>query len=324
VRLSLLDPLTVKDVTLRNRIVMPPMQTGRASFAGEVTSRLMNFYVLRSSAIGLPIVEHCYVSPTGKIGPKQLGIYSDSLTEGFEKLASAIHSVGAPAVVQISHAGGVANEKVIGTKPAGPSERGKTRTLTVEELYTIAEDFKMAAERAVKAGFDGVEIHGAHGYLLNQFFSPLLNKREDEFGGSLENRMRFPMLVVDKVESALGGRLLLYRLGSDDLAPHGIQIEESVLFAKGLEEAGVDILDVSGGMCGAMPKQLKKVAGYFVPQAAQIKKAVKVPVIGVGGIYTAAFANSLVSERKVDLVAVGRAQWHDYEWAQKAVHLLTK
>jgi len=303
---------------------MPPMQTGRASFAGEVTSRLMNFYVLRSSAIGLPIVEHCYVSPTGKIGPKQLGIYSDSLTEGFEKLASAIHSVGAPAVVQISHAGGVANEKVIGTKPAGPSERGKTRTLTVEELYTIAEDFKMAAERAVKAGFDGVEIHGAHGYLLNQFFSPLLNKREDEFGGSLENRMRFPMLVVDKVESALGGRLLLYRLGSDDLAPHGIQIEESVLFAKGLEEAGVDILDVSGGMCGAMPKQLKKVAGYFVPQAAQIKKAVKVPVIGVGGIYTAAFANSLVSERKVDLVAVGRAQWHDYEWAQKAVHLLTK
>jgi NADPH2 dehydrogenase len=315
----LLDPLKVKNVTLRNRIVMPPMQTGRASFAGEVTSRLINFYVLRSAAIGLPIVEHCYVSPTGKIGPKQLGIHSDSLTEGFEKLAAAIHAVGAPAIVQISHAGGVANEKVIGTKPAGPSERGKTRALTIDELDTIADDFKLAAERAVKAGFDGVELHGAHGYLLNQFFSPLLNKRDDDFGSSLENRMRFPMLVLEKVRSVLRGRLLLYRLGSDDLAPNGIQIRESVLFAKKLEAAGVDILDVSGGMCGSEPKQLKHIKGYFIPQAAEVKKAVKVPVIGVGGIKDAEFADQLVREGKVDLVAVGRALWHDYEWAQKAV-----
>ena len=298
---------------------MPPMQTGRASFAGEVTSRLINFYTLRSSAIGLPIVEHCYVSSAGKIGPKQLGIYSDSLTDGLEKLASAIHSVGAPAVIQISHAGGVANEKVIGTKPAGPSERGKTRALTIEELHVIANDFMLAAERAVKAGFDGVELHGAHGYLLNQFFSPLLNKREDEFGGSLENRMRFPMLVLEKVSSVLGRRLLLYRIGSDDLAPNGIHIQESVLFAKKLEASGVDILDVSGGMCGSEPKQLQHTKGYFIPQGAEIKKAVKVPVIGVGGIKDAEFADNLVREGKVDLVAVGRALWHDHEWAQKAL-----
>ena len=318
----LLDSLKVKDVTLRNRIVMPPMQTGRASFAGEVTSRLINFYVLRSAAVGLPIVEHCYVSPAGKIGPKQLGIYSDSLIDGFEKLASAIHAVGAPAVVQISHAGGVANEKVIGTKPAGPSERGKTRALTKEELHTIADDFKLAAKRAIKAGFDGVELHGAHGYLLNQFFSPLLNKREDEFGGSLENRMRFPMLVLEEVRSVLGGRLLLFRLGSDDLAPNGIQIQDSVLFAKKLEAAGVDVLDVSGGMCGSEPKQLTHMKGYFIPQAAEVKKAVKVPVIGVGGIKDAEFADQLVREGKVDLVAVGRALWHDHEWAQKALLIL--
>jgi NADPH2 dehydrogenase len=317
--MMLLDSLKVKDVTLRNRIVMPPMQTGRASFKGEVTSRLINFYVLRSAAVGLLIVEHCYISPAGKIGPKQLGIYSDSLIEGFEKLAAAIHAVGAPAVVQISHAGGVANEKVIGTKPAGPSERGKTRALTTDELYSIADDFKLAAERAVKAGFDGVELHGAHGYLLNQFFSPLLNKREDEFGGSLENRMRFPMLVLEKVRSVLGGRLFLYRMGSDDLAPNGIQIQESVLFAKKLEAAGVDILDVSGGMCGSEPKQLHNIKGYFIPQAAEVKKAAKVPVIGVGGIKDAEFADQLVREGKVDLVAVGRALWHDHEWAQKAL-----
>ena len=126
---GLLDPLTVKGVTLRNRIVMPPMQSGRASFEGAVTGKLINFYVRRSSALGLPIVEHAYVSPTGKIGPKQLGIYDDSLIEGLEKLASGIHSVGAPAVVQISHAGGVANKKVIGTTPVGPSTRDKTRML---------------------------------------------------------------------------------------------------------------------------------------------------------------------------------------------------
>jgi NADPH2 dehydrogenase len=284
------------------------MQTGRASFEGAVTSRLISFYVRRSSAVGLPIVEHAYVSPTGKIGPKQLGIYDDSLIPGFEKLASAIHAVGAPAVVQISHAGGVANKKIIGATPAGPSETGKTRKLEVNEMYNIADEYVLAAERAVKAGFDGVELHGAHGYLLNQFFSPLFNKREDEYGGSLSNRMRFPLVVVGKVRERLKGKLLLYRLGADDLAPNGTHIEGAIAFAKRLEQSGVDLIDVSGGMCGSEPKQLRQVKGYFVPQASAIKKTVKVPVVGVGGICEAEFADKLVSEGKVDLVAVGRGQ----------------
>lgn len=300
------------------------MQSGRASFEGEVTNRLINFYLRRSPAIGLPIVEHAYISPLGKIGPKQLGIYDDSLVPGFEQLTSAIHSVGAPAVVQISHAGGVANKKVIGAIPVGPSEREKMRMLEKTELYTIAEEYALATDRAVKAGFDGVELHGAHGYLLNQFFTPLLNKREDEFGGSLENRMRFPLLVVEKVRRCLGGRLLLYRLGSDDLAPMGTRIEEAVVFARKLEQAGVDILDVSGGMCGSEPKQLCQIKGYFVPQASEIKKAVKVPVIGVGGITDAEHADQLVSDGKVDLVAVGRALWHDSEWPKKAAETLIR
>lgn len=302
---------------------MPPMQSGRASFEGEVTNKLVNFYVRRSPAIGLPIVEHAYVSLTGKIGPKQLGIYDDSLIDGFEKLASGIHSVGAPAVVQISHAGGVANKKVIGTTPAGPSECGKTRMLERSELFSLAQDYASATGRAIKAGFDGVELHGAHGYLLNQFISPLINKRQDEFGGSLENRMRFPLMVVDKVKQCLGDKLLLYRLGSDDLAPMGTNIQDAVAFAKKLEEAGVAILDVSGGMCGSEPKQLRQIKGYFIPQASEVKKKVNIPVIGVGGIKEAKFADSLVTEGKVDLVAVGRAMWHDFEWAQKAVKALS-
>jgi 2,4-dienoyl-CoA reductase-like NADH-dependent reductase (Old Yellow Enzyme family) len=176
----------------------------------------------------------------------------------------------------------------------------------------------------MKAGFDGVELHGAHGYLLCQFFSPLLNKRQDEFGGSLENRMRFPLIVTEKVRKVLDGKLLLYRIGADDLAPNGIQIAESASFAKKLEQAGVDIIDVSGGMCGAEPKRLENVKGYFIPQASEIKKAVKAPVIGVGGITAATYADKLVREGKVDLVAVGRALLKEPDWAEKACTFLSR
>jgi NADPH2 dehydrogenase len=319
---GLLEPLKVKNYTLRNRIVLPPMQTGRASFEGGVTNRLINFYVRRAAVLGLPIVEHSYVSPSGKIGPKQLGIHDDSVIGGFADLADALHEVGAPAVVQLSHAGAVTNRRVIGVEPVGPSQREKSRMLSIEEIFSLVNVFGLAAERAVKAGFDGVELHGAHGYLLNQFYSPLFNRREDEFGGSLEKRMRFPLLVVERVRRYLGNRLLLYRLGADDLAPYGTHIEDSVVFAKRLEGSGVDILDVSGGMCGSEPRQLRQVKGYFVPQAAEIKRAVTVAVIGVGGITQPEHADMLVREGKVDLVAIGRAFWGDPQWAEKAVEML--
>lgn len=319
----LTEPLQVKDYKLRNRIVLPPMQTGRADFDGSVTNKLINFYIHRSTHTGLPIVEHAYISPTGKIGPKQLGIYDDKLIAGFQKLSEGIHSVGAPAVVQISHAGGVANRKVINTQPAGPSSVGKTRMLETCELKIIAEEYASATVRAVKADFDGIELHGAHGYLLCQFFSPLLNKRTDEFGGNLENRMRFPLMVVEKVKQCLGKKLLLYRLGADDLAPYGTHVEDAIVFAKRLQDLGVDILDISGGMCGSEPKQLRDVVGYFIPQAEVIKQAVKVPVIGVGGITQAEYADKLVYEGRVDLVAVGRAFWKDAQWAEKAINKLT-
>jgi 2,4-dienoyl-CoA reductase-like NADH-dependent reductase (Old Yellow Enzyme family) len=135
--------------------------------------------------------------------------------------------------------------------------------------------------------------------------------------------MRFPLMVTEKVRRRLGkDRLLLYRLGADDLAPMGTHVEDAVAFALKLQEVGVDILDVSGGMCNSMPRQLAQVKGYFIPQAERVKKAVKVPVIGVGGITEPAFANQLVAEGKVDLVAVGRALLHDNEWAQKAAQAL--
>jgi 2,4-dienoyl-CoA reductase-like NADH-dependent reductase (Old Yellow Enzyme family) len=298
------------------------MQTGRATVEGAVTDRLIGFYVRRSAALGMLIVEHCYVSARGRLSLKQLGIYDDELIRGLQKLAGSVHAVGTPVVVQISHAGGVANRNVIGTEPAGPSATGKTRELTRSEIEGLVEEFVVAAERAIKAGFDGVELHGAHGFLLNQFFSPLLNKRGDEYGGSLENRMRFPLMVVERVRESVGGRLLLYRLGADDLAPNGTQVEDSAAFAVKLEQCGVDVVDVSGGMCGGEPKQLRRVKGYFVPQAYEVKKAVRIPVIGVGRITEAEYADRLVREGKVDLVAVGRALWRDPKWAEKAVEAL--
>ena len=301
---------------------MPPMQTGRATVEGAVTDRLISFYVRRSAALGLVIVEHCYVSVRGKLSMKQLGIYGDELISGLERLASSIHAVGTPVVVQITHAGGVANRKVIGAEPAGPSATQNTRELTRSEIEALVEEFAEAAERAIKAGFDGVELHGAHSFLLNQFFSPLLNKRGDEYGGSLENKMRFPLMVVEKVREIVRGRLLLYRLGADDLDPNGTRIEDSTAFAAKLEQWGVDVIDVSGGLCGSEPKQLRNVKGYFVPQAYEIKKTVGVPVIGVGGITEAEYADRLVRDGKVDLVAVGRALWKDPKWAEKAVEAL--
>jgi NADPH2 dehydrogenase len=301
---------------------MPPMQTGRATINGAVTDRLIGFYTRRSGTLGLLIVEHCYVSERGKLSHKQLGIYDDELIEGLERLASKIHALATPVVVQISHAGGVAIREVIGSQPAGPSATKLSRKLSKSEIDDSAEEFATAAERAIKAGFDGVELHGAHGFLLNQFFSPLLNKRKDEYGGSLENRMRYPLMVVKRIRERIRNRLLLYRLGADDLDPNGTHIEDAVAFAVKLEQHGVDVIDVSGGLCGSEPKQLRNVAGYFIPQAYKIKKAVSTPVVGVGGITQAEYADKLVRDRKVDLVAVGRALWKDPKWAEKAVEIL--
>jgi len=298
------------------------MQTGRATIEGAVTNRLINFYVRRSTALGLLIVEHCYVSAAGRLSFKQLGIHDDNLISGLEKLATSIHAVGTPVVVQISHAGGVANRHVIGRRPAGPSATRRARKLIKSEIESLVEEFAVATERAIKAGFDGVELHGAHGFLFNQFLSPLLNKRKDEYGGSLENRIRFPLMAVEKVRESLKGRLLLYRLGADDLNPNGTRIEDAATFAVKLEQHGVDIIDVSGGMCGSEPRQLRKVKGYFVPQAYEIKKAVTAPVIGVGGITKAEYADKLIRDGKIDLVAVGRALWKDPQWAEKAAERL--
>ena len=300
------------------------MQTSLATTEGAVTEKLIEHYTHRSRALGLLIVEHSYVSLDGRISERQLGIYDDSLVLGLETLSSNVHATGTPIVIQINHAGRIASEETTGTKPVAPSPNGNARELQVQEIEALTEAFAKAAERAMKAGFDGVEVHGAHGFLLNQFFSPLVNRRRDRYGGSLKNRVRFPLEVVERVKERVGGRLLLYRLGSDDLDPKGTKIEDSKKFAVKLQEAGVDIIDVSGGLCGSRPAELQNRRGYFIPQAQQIKEVVNVPVIGVGGITEPEYANSLILEGRVDLVAVGRALLEDPDWAIEATKTLKK
>ena len=319
---NLLDPLKIKGLTLKNRIVMSPMHTGLATAGGAVTDNLIKHYVQRSRALGMLIVEHSYVSLDGRLSERQLGIYNDSLIVGLKKLASKIHATGTPVVIQINHAGRAAKMEITGMKPIAPSSIGEAEEIRENEIEALVTAFAMAAERAMRAGFDGVEVHGAHGFLLNQFLSPLTNLRRDKYGDSLENRMRFPLEIAKRVKEKIGGRLLLYRLGSDDLNPAGIRIEDSKKFAVRLQETGVDIIDVSGGLCGSRPSQLQERQGYFIPQARQIKKVVNTPVIGVGGITEPEYADKVIREENVDLVAVGRALLEDPDWATKATKTL--
>ena len=327
---SLLDPLTVRELRLKNRIVMPPMATGLARRSGEVTEALVAHYRSRCRSLGLLIVEHSYIHPTGKHSEMQLGIYNDKLIAGLSKLVEAVHEEDTPIAIQINHAGRKAYSNICGAQPVAPSpipdpERKETpRELTADEIHSIVKAFGLAAGRAVKAGFDAVEIHGAHGFLLNQFCSPLANRRKDRYGGILENRMLFPLEVASEVLSTVRQHVpVLYRLGADDMMPGGLTLEESKEIAQSLVNLGIAVIDVSGGLCGDRPSNLSG-QGYFAHLAKGIKQAVKVPVITAGGIKTPQFADEVVKAGIADLVGVGRAILADPNWATKAIDALKK
>ena len=321
----LLDKLTVKGFVLRNRIVLPPMATELSSGKGEVTEGLIQHYSRRSRGPGLAIVEHSYVSTEGRRSKNQLGVYDDRLIPGLSSLAEAMKKQGSVATIQINHAGAKSSPDVIETQPVAPSpvpppgKENVPRGLSVAEIEEITEQFVAAASRVVRAGFDAVEVHGAHGFLLNQFTSPLTNKRTDRYGGSLENRVRFPLEIVSRVRDELGEKvLLLFRLGADDKMEGGLSLIEGVKIAEMLESAGVDIIDISGGHCGSAPDWLKG-PGFFLHLSEAVKSAVSVPVIGVGGVTTSEFADLSIRQGKADLVAVGRAFLKDPDWALKAI-----
>lgn len=328
------QPITINGLTCKNRLVMPPMATAKSTPDGQVSDALCEYYQAwaGSGPIGLIITEHSYICPQGKASRGQLSIADDGDIAGLQQLVQAIHRTGTKVMAQISHAGSAAMRDMgdmAGFVPVDPSPIAHPRPrkssgkipleLSKSDIRLIVRQFADAAARAKAAGYDGVEIHSAHGYLLNQFYSPLTNLRQDEYGtASLENRVRFHLEVIAAVRAAVGKDFpLALRLGGCDYTEGGSSIEDSVNASILFEQAGVDLMDLSGGMFGYMVSALKK-PGYFRDMTAAIKQRVSIPVILTGGITTAQEAEKLLSENCADLMGVGRALLEDSQWAAKA------
>ena len=328
---DLLTPLTVKGHTLRNRMVMPPMETNLATEHGEVTDALIQSYVRHAQAgLGMIIVEFAYVRLDGRARVQQLGVHDDAMIPGLKRLAEAVQACGAVVGLQISHGGGKCPSDIIGRVPISasdvvvPGASEPSRGATHDEIAEIISSFADAARRASEAGFDFIEVHGAHGYLLSEFLSPLTNTRTDGYGGSIDGRGRFPLAVVRAIRDEIGAdALMLYRLGANDYREGGLTLEEGKLMARALVDAGVGLLDISGGLGGAsVPGWDEKSQGYFVPMAAEIRRYVDVPVVVAGGITDPRFADSVIREGQVDLVAIGRALLENPDWPRDAQNML--
>lgn len=312
---------------MANRLVMPPMATAKAEPDGKVSQALLDYYAEKSRGgyLSLIIIEHSYITPEGKASENQLSASDDTVIPGIRKLAEVIHSNGSRTAMQINHAGSAAQKEVIGTTPLAPSavanpRRGDMpRAISRPEISDIVLFFKDAARRVKEAGFDAVEIHSAHGYLLNQFLSPLTNKRTDEYGGDIANRIRIHLQVINAVRSAVGPDFpIQIRLGASDYTEGGTTVEDSKSAARAFEKAGVDIIHISGGFVGYTPPGLTG-QGYFAPLSEAIKSVVSIPVILTGGITEIEAAEKLLAENKADLIGVGRAILQDSNWAKRAI-----
>lgn len=324
---NLLKPLELNKLTLKNRLVMPPMATSKSKEDGKVSQALLDYYEEKSKGgfIGMIIIEHSFISQDGKASAGQLSIAEDSNALNLKELASVIHSNGSKAIMQINHAGSAAKSEVTGCEVVGPSavmnprQGSMPKELTKKDISDIVNSFKEAARRVKEAGFDAVEIHSAHGYLLDQFFSPLTNKRTDEYGGDVKGRIRIHIEVIKAVREAVGSEFpILLRLGASDYMEGGAIIEDSKLAAVEFEKASIDILDISGGFCGYIVPGVSE-QGYFSPLTKAIKEVVSIPVILTGGITEASAAESLLSEGKADLIGVGRAILKDSKWAERTM-----
>jgi 2,4-dienoyl-CoA reductase-like NADH-dependent reductase (Old Yellow Enzyme family) len=326
----LLKPLKVRSMTLANRLVLPPMASAKAEPGGKVSQALVDYYAEKSRGgyLSLIIIEHSYITPEGKASENQLSVSDDTIIPGLRKLADVIHRNGSRAAMQINHAGSAAQKDVTGTIPLAPSavanpRRGDMpREMSRTEMREIVNAFKKASRRVKESGFDAVEIHSAHGYLLNQFLSPLTNKRTDEYGGDISNRIRIHLQIIESVRSAVGPDFpIQVRLGASDYTEGGTTIEDCKIAARAFEKAGVDIIHISGGFVGYTPPGLLG-QGYFAPLSEAIKSVVSIPVILTGGITEIEAAEKFLAEKKADLIGVGRAILQDSNWAKRAVETL--
>lgn len=327
---KLLEPTQIGSMKLRNRIVMPAMVTNYCTDDGAVTERFKAYHQTRAKGgVGLIITEAAYVHPNGKGFSNQVGIYKDELIPGLKALTDAVHEHGAKIAVQLYHAGRQTTSKVTGMRVVAPSpipcpvKQETPKELSVDEIKELVEAFGQAARRAKEAGFDAIEIHGAHGYLLNQFLSPYSNKRTDAYGGTFENRMRFPLEVVRRVRQEVGEDFpVIYRMSAEEYVAGGLTVEDTKIFAQKLVEAGINALHVSGGVYESAAMIIQPAAipqGCYVDVAAAIKEAInnEIPVIVVGRIKDPFMAEQIIREGKADLVSMGRALLADPDLPRK-------
>ena len=324
----LFSPIRINRLELKNRFVMPPMCTGFATIRGEITDRLIAYYVERAKGgVGLVNVEFTSVTPTGKVFEHMTGIYDDRMIQGHKRLVDAVHKAGVKIAIQISHAGRRTHSTVTGEIPVAPSPiprlNGEVpRALSIDEIKSLIAAFGRAAVRAEKAGYDAVMIHMAHGYLVHQFLSPLSNTRQDRYGGDIEGRTRFALEILREIRKCLGRDFpITCRLCGDEYLQGGFDLTQSQYVAKKLEENGIDAIDVSAGthetdyMISA-PSQMSP--GFLTHLSKAIKEVVQIPVGIVGRINHPALADRILEQKEADFISMGRALIADPELPIKA------
>lgn len=325
----LFSPYKLKSLELKNRVVMPPMcQYSVEKKDGVANDWHYTHYVNRAvGGTGLVIIEMTDVEPDGRISDYDLGLWSDDQIPALARIVEACHQHGAKVGIQIAHAGRKAEDAPV---PVAPSaipfdEKSKTpRALSTEEVKDMVEKFRRAVRRAVQAGFDTIELHGAHGYLIHQFHSPLTNQRTDEYGKDLT---RFGREVIEAAKSEMPADMpLIMRISAQEYVEGGYGIKESLEFSKVYREAGVDMFHISAGGEGPIAAWGRPGthAAYQVPLAREIKHTLDIPVIAVGRLDEPALANAVIGNGDADLVAVGRGMLRNPYWTLEAAVRLGK
>lgn len=326
---ALFQPIAIGPIKVKNRFVVPPMGNNFANTDGTWSDQSVAYYAERAKGgFGLITIEATVVHEGAKGGARKPCLYSDTSIESLSRIVEACHAHGAKVSVQLQHAGPEGNAACAGAPLRAaspiPAACGKEVPipLTAEEIYTLVEGYAQAARRALAAGVDAVEIHMAHGYLLSSFLSPRTNKRLDEFGGSFENRLRFPRLVFEAVKEVAGSRIaVLARINAADEEPGGLDVHDSAAIARALQECGLDGLHVSRAVHLKDEWMWAPTAvhgGFNAELVSEIKRAVSIPVITVGRFTEPHYAALLVEQRRADLVAFGRQSLADPRLPKKA------
>ena len=321
---NIFSEITIKGMTLKNRLTMAPLYLGYAGEGGTVSDMLIEHYrLMASSGVAMVVVENATVDhPAGSGSNRTLRADTDENLDGLKQLAATIKQEGTVACLQLNHAGRFAHATQEPVAPSAVETFGHIPgALEKVEIDQVIAKFADAAARAKAAGFDMVELHGGTGYLLAQFLSPRTNKRTDEYGGSLENRQRFALEVLTRVQTAVKDLPVGYRFLADEWLPDGLHLEESLQFAGNLARAGIAYISVMGGTYESFSLpgiiERSKQEGYMLDLAAAVRTRVNVPVIAAGRLGTGAFNDRAIADGKTDLIGLARVLWADPQWPKK-------